>query len=54
MLGPLFFRLTSLRQGYGGPLERFARRRKAEATWNVRDRQNRVTIDPPGLGGDIP
>ena len=26
------FRLTSLRQGYGGPPERFARRRKAEAT----------------------
>jgi prepilin-type N-terminal cleavage/methylation domain-containing protein len=26
------FRLTSLRQGYGGPPKRFARRRKAEAT----------------------
>jgi hypothetical protein len=26
------FRLTSLRQGYGGPPERFARRRKPEAT----------------------
>ena len=26
------FRLTSLRQGYGGPPKRFARRRKAEGT----------------------
>jgi hypothetical protein len=26
------FRLTSLRQGYGGPPKRFAPRRKAEAT----------------------
>ena len=26
------FRLTSLRQGYGGPPKRYARRRKAEAT----------------------
>ncbi len=29
---PVVFRLTSLRQGYGGPPKRFARRRKAEAT----------------------
>jgi hypothetical protein len=29
------FRLTSLRQGYGGPPKRFARRRKAEATQSV-------------------
>jgi hypothetical protein len=29
------FRLTSLRQGYGGPPKRFARRRKAEATQQI-------------------
>jgi hypothetical protein len=28
----LVFRLISLRQGYGSPPKRFARRRKAEAT----------------------
>jgi enediyne biosynthesis protein E5 len=49
------FRLTSLRQGHGGPPERFARRRKAEATSTEATGSFRLQpeVRPDELGSSI-